>query len=79
MSIIYSNTGKYEESLKSVKQALGIDPGLSAAKSHLEMVEVLLKTQPADGINTPADVITLTTRGVGLQNSGDNAGAENLL
>jgi predicted O-linked N-acetylglucosamine transferase (SPINDLY family) len=79
MSIIYSNTGKYEESLKSVKQALGIDPGLSAAKSHLEMVEVLLKTQPADGINTPAEVITLTTRGVGLQNSGDNAGAENLL
>ena len=79
MSIVYSNTGKFEESINSAKQALLLDAKLAPAKAHLEMVEVLLKTKPANGSETSPEVISLTSKGVGLQNSGDNAGAEKLL
>jgi len=79
MSIVYSNTGRFEDSISSAKQALLIDDKLAPAKAHLDMVEVLLKTQPVNGAETPPEVISLTSKGVGLQNSGDNVGAEKLL
>jgi predicted O-linked N-acetylglucosamine transferase (SPINDLY family) len=78
-SIIHSHKGQYEAALGSVQQALSIDPQLKAAQTHLEMVRVLHQTNAEPTNSIQAEVLELTSKGVGLQNSGDNKGAEQLL
>lgn len=75
MSIIEFNTGKYEEAVNSAKKAISIDPKLDASKAHLETVEVVLKTHTTNGQGTSPEVVALTSKGITLQNSGDNVGA----
>jgi len=75
MSIIEFNTGRYPESVTSAKKAISLDSKLEAAKSHLNTVEVVLKTQAENGPETSPEITALTTKGIALQNSGDNLGA----
>lgn len=76
MSIIEFNTGKYQEAVISAKKAISIDPKLDAAKAHLETVEVVLKTQLQNGPETTPEVTALTSKGISLQNNGDNQAAQ---
>lgn len=76
MSIIEFNTGKFKEAVDSAKKAISIDPKLDAAKSHLETVEIVLKTQNQSGSETSPEVNALTSKGIALQTSGDNLGAK---
>jgi len=79
MSIIEFNTGKYEQAVESAKKAISIDPKLEAAKSHLETVEVMRKTQLQTGAETSPEIAALTSRGIALQNAGDNVGARDTM
>ena len=79
MSIIEFNTGKYQESVGSAKKAISIDPKLEAAKAHLETVEVVLKTQVQSGPSASPELTALTSKGIALQNSGDNLGAQEVM
>lgn len=79
MSIIEFNTGRYQESVASAKKAISLDSKLEAAKSHLNTVEVVLKTQVQNGPQTSPEVTNLTTKGIALQNSGDNLGARDAM
>jgi predicted O-linked N-acetylglucosamine transferase (SPINDLY family) len=79
MSIIEFNLGQYEKAARSAEIAIQLDPRLQAAKSHLETVSVVLKTQSSGGSNSTPELAAMTSKGVGLQNSGDNLGAIELL